>query len=127
MDPDFDLSKPETFAAVFQLSQEANFTKQVSIYCLAKTSLFYMHWFFEFKVESNGRLIQERLSHQLDLVEVDIAEQVKQKSQNFFQVMTYHDALMTQLKSLVKLIVKLRSNLAEVDDASLKVCCSSKG
>ena len=85
-----------------------------------------MHWFFEFKVESNGRLIQERLSHQLDLVEVDIAEQVKQKSQNFFQVMTYHDALMTQLKSLVKLIVKLRSNLAEVDDASLKVCSSSK-
>ena len=33
-----------------------------------------------------GRLVQEKLSHQLDVVEVSIAKQVAHKSHHFFQV-----------------------------------------
>jgi len=40
------------------------------------------------QVETVGRLVQDRLSHQLDEVEVSIAHQVAQKSQHFFQVKT---------------------------------------
>ena len=68
LDPSFDLSKPETFEAIFQLSATAageNFAEQV---------------------ERSGRMIQERLSQQLDAVEVSITEQIAQKSHNFFQV-----------------------------------------
>ncbi len=42
---------------------------------------------FEFlEVETTGRLAQERLSAQLDSVEVEIARQVAQRSHSFFQV-----------------------------------------
>ncbi len=37
------------------------------------------------------------------------------------QVMTYHDALMTQLKSLVGLVTTLRARLRDVDESALKV------
>ncbi len=40
---------------------------------------------------------------------------------NCHQVMTYHDALMTQLRSLVKLVRTLREKLKSVDQSSLKV------
>eukprot|EP00095_Tigriopus_kingsejongensis_P012711 maker-scaffold22_size673200-snap-gene-5.45 protein:Tk12711 transcript:maker-scaffold22_size673200-snap-gene-5.45-mRNA-1 annotation:"hypothetical protein DAPPUDRAFT_323315" len=99
LDPNFDLSRPETFAAIFKFKPDKSLVQQVKSDC--------------------GH-IQEGLSHQLDAVEVDIAHQVAQKSHNFFQVMTYHDALMTQLKALVKLITRLRANLASVDEGSLK-------
>ena len=74
-------------------------------------------------VESSGRLVQERLQHYIDQVghhihlhlylhlpplpapapppaqvEVSIAGQVASKSHHFFQVMTYHDALMCQVR-----------------------------
>ena len=65
LDPNFDLTKPETFASIFPISQEKSFPQQV---------------------ETVGRLVQEKLSHQLDQVEVSIACQVAQKSHHFFQV-----------------------------------------
>ena len=67
LDPSFDLSRPETFEAIFQLSATAgeNFAEQV---------------------EGSGRMIQERLSQQLDAVEVSITNQIAQKSHHFFQV-----------------------------------------
>ena len=67
LDPSFDLSRPETFEAIFQLSASAgeNFAEQV---------------------ERSGRMIQERLSQQLDAVEVSITNQIAQKSHHFFQV-----------------------------------------
>ena len=37
----------------------------------------------------SSRLVQEKLAHHLDLVEVDIAEQVAQKSHHFFEVILY--------------------------------------
>ena len=38
------------------------------------------------QVESSGRLVQERLQHYIDQVEVSIASQVCTKSHHFFQV-----------------------------------------
>eukprot|EP00094_Tigriopus_californicus_P006558 TCALIF_06314-PA protein Name:"Similar to scat Vacuolar protein sorting-associated protein 54 (Drosophila melanogaster)" AED:0.03 eAED:0.03 QI:253/0.88/0.7/1/1/1/10/0/899 len=97
LDPNFDLSRPDTFAAIFKFKPGISLTEQ-----------------------SDSAKLQEQLSHQLDSVEVDIAHQVAQKSHHFFQVMTYHDALMTQLKSLVKLIRNLRANLSSVDEKALQ-------
>ena len=73
------------------------------------------------KIDSQRRLVQERLHHYLDSVEEDIAEQVAQKSHHFFQVMTYHDALMTQLTALLKHVVQLRKRLQHVDKTTFRV------
>ena len=39
----------------------------------------------------------------------------------FFQVMTYHDALMQQLKTLLNQVEKIRSRLQQVDQVVIKV------
>jgi len=67
------------------------------------------------QVETSGKLVQEQLSHYLDQVEVSIAGQVASKSHHFFQVMTYHDALMSQLVALISLVKSLRLRLADVE------------
>ena len=41
----------------------------------------------------SSRLVQEKLAHHLDLVEVDIAEQVAQKSHHFFEVFLFPSIL----------------------------------
>lgn len=49
-----------------------------------------------------------QLSHYLDIVEVQIAQQVAQKSEAFFHAMTSHDALMEQLTQTVTVVKALR-------------------
>lgn len=49
-----------------------------------------------------------KLTHYLDVVEVQIAQQVAQKSEAFFQAMTSHDALMDQLSRTITLVRLLR-------------------
>ena len=56
------------------------------------------------QVESGGRLVQEKLQHYIDQVEVNIASQVCTKSHHSFQVMTYHNALMSQVSSLITVV-----------------------
>ena len=73
------------------------------------------------KIDSQRRLIGEKLDHYLDSVEKDIAEQVAQKSHHFFQVMTYHDALMTQLTSLIRHVTQLRKRLQHVDKSTFRL------
>ncbi|GJQ85234.1 scat [Trypoxylus dichotomus] len=51
------------------------------------------------KNHQSGRLLQERLSHYLDIVEVHIAKQVSQKSGAFFHAMTSHDTIMEKMGS----------------------------
>jgi len=108
LDPNFDLSNPSTFNSVFpfisdSLSEEARenpFTIEP-----AEARL----------VESSGKLVQERLQHYIDQVEVCIAGQVASKSHHFFQVMTYHDALMSQLVALISVVSSLRRRLKDVE------------
>jgi vacuolar protein sorting-associated protein 54 len=49
-----------------------------------------------------------KLSHYLDIVEVQIAQQVAQKSEAFFIAMTSHDALMEQLTQTINVVKALR-------------------
>lgn len=49
-----------------------------------------------------------KLSHYLDIVEVQIAQQVAQKSEAFFLAMTSHDALMEQLTHTINVVKALR-------------------
>jgi vacuolar protein sorting-associated protein 54 len=49
-----------------------------------------------------------QLSHYLDTVEVQIAQQVAQKSEAFFHAMTSHDTLMEQLTQTITVVKALR-------------------
>jgi len=101
LDPGFDLKNPDTFAKIFPflLNSKEKLSSQI---------------------ETHGKVTQEKFAHYLDSVEVNIADQVAQKSHHFFQVMTYHDALMNQLTTLVTHVRKLRQRLQQVDDSSYK-------
>jgi len=107
LDANFDLKNPETFGKIFPflLNSQEKLSDQIEIH---------------------GKSTQEKLAHHLDSVEVNIADQVAQKSHHFFQVMTYHDALMNQLTTLVAHVRRLRSRLQQVDQtefqAALNVC-----
>lgn len=57
------------------------------------------------------RALQERLSHLLDIVEVQIARQVSQKSDAFFHAMLSHDTIMEQMSSAISVVKSLRGNI----------------
>jgi vacuolar protein sorting-associated protein 54 len=102
LDPDFGMKNGDTFGKIFPFLVNS------------KESL-------SSQIQTHGRLTQEKLAHHLDSVEVNIADQVAQKSHHFFQVMTYHDALMNQLTGLVNHVGSLRSRLQQVDNTVFKV------
>ena len=68
MDPEFSLKKAETFAKIFPF-----------LFQNSKDSL-------SSQIETHGRSTHEKLAQHLDSVEVNIADQVAQKSHHFFQV-----------------------------------------
>jgi vacuolar protein sorting-associated protein 54 len=78
----FDLSHVDTFKAVYQFSKD--FQSPVSS---------------EEDVQSSQR--SEKLFYYLDIVEVQIAQEVEQKSEAFFHAMISHDALMKQLTQII--------------------------
>lgn len=87
-----ELSKPNTFAQVFpgiSVSSDAN--------------------------RQSDRLLQEKLSHYLDIVEVQIAQQVSQKSSAFFHAMTSQDTIMAEMGAATTNVRRLRSNIQQID------------
>ncbi|XP_039284112.1 vacuolar protein sorting-associated protein 54 isoform X2 [Nilaparvata lugens] len=64
---------------------------------------------------SSAKLLQEKLTHYLDIVEVQIAQQVAQKSDAFFHAMTSHDTLMEQLGQTVSIVKTLREKIQSID------------
>jgi len=108
LDQNFDLSNPATFNTVFPFLQD-------SLNDNSRLNPFQLDTGDVKQVEKSGKLTQERLSHHLDQVEVSIAHQVAAKSHHFFQVMTYHDALMSQLIALITVVRTLRERLADVE------------
>ena len=117
LDQDFDLSNPNTFNSVFPFLTE-------SLNASNRSNPFQLEAKDAKQVESGGRLVQERLQHYIDQVEVNIASQVCTKSHHFFQVMTYHDALMSQLSSLISVVRTVRERLDSVKEgvvAAIKV------
>lgn len=65
----------------------------------------------------SGRLLQEKLSHYLDVVEVHIARQVALKSSAFFHAMTSHDTIMEQMGNACKEVRRLRSQIQSLDSS----------
>lgn len=87
-----ELSKPNTFAQVFpgiSVSSDAN--------------------------RQSDRLLQEKLSHYLDIVEVQIAQQVSQKSSAFFHAMTSQDTIMAEMGAATTNVRRLRRNIQQID------------
>jgi hypothetical protein len=61
-----------------------------------------------------------QLTHYLDLVEVQIAHQVAQKSDAFFQAMSSHDTLMDQLAKTCSTVSTLREKIQNIDSVLVK-------
>ena len=70
LDPNFDLKKADTFSQIFPFLFQSNKEDLSS------------------QIELHGKPTQERLAQYLDSVEVNIADQVAQKSHHFFEVST---------------------------------------
>lgn len=105
----FSLSDPETFNAVYHASADQGTA-------LSNASVSTM---------SSGKLLQEQLSHYLDMVEVQIAHQVAHKSDAFFLAMRSHDALMEQMTETISVVKSLRGSVKVLDETlvqdSLKI------
>lgn len=68
LDQDFSMKNADTFGKIFPFLVNNKNLKLSEL------------------IESEGRMVQEKLAHHLDSVEVNIADQVAQKSHHFFQV-----------------------------------------
>ncbi|XP_030377069.1 vacuolar protein sorting-associated protein 54 [Scaptodrosophila lebanonensis] len=64
--------------------------------------------------QQTGRLLQEQLSHYLDIVEVMIARQVSQKSAAFFHAMTTQHAIMAEMQQAAEQVRQLRMALSQL-------------
>lgn len=72
------------------------------------------------KAKQSDRLLQEQLSHYLDIVEVQIAKQVSQKSGAFFHAMTSHDTIMEQMGVACNEVRSLRNKVQKIDKTLAK-------
>lgn len=91
---DLDLSKPEIFATVFEG--------------------------LNINSDSDHEMLQDKLSHYLDIVEIQISKQVYQKSSSFFHAMTSQDAIMEEMRRATTNVKKLREKLANIDDVLVR-------
>nr|CAD7451911.1 unnamed protein product [Timema tahoe] len=106
LQPNLDLSKEENFNAVYPFSKET--MSPIAGRDIVKST------------QNSGKLLQEKLSHYLDMVEVQIAQQVAQKSDAFFHAMTSHDALMEQLTQTITVVKALREKVHHIDNTLVK-------
>uniref|UniRef100_A0A1B6DGB4 Vacuolar protein sorting-associated protein 54 n=1 Tax=Clastoptera arizonana TaxID=38151 RepID=A0A1B6DGB4_9HEMI len=106
LEPNFNLNNMETFNAVYPhlASSESSATSSP-----------------EFKSQVNSaKLLQEKLTHYLDIVEVRIAQQVAHKSDAFFEAMTSHDTLMDDLGQTITTVKHLRGKINSIDCSFVK-------
>ncbi|KAK3932956.1 Vacuolar protein sorting-associated protein 54 [Frankliniella fusca] len=96
----FSLSDPETFNAVYPITGGDDNATALST---PSSSI------------ASGKLLQEQLSHYLDMVEVQIAHQVAHKSDAFFMAMRSHDALMEQMTETIDVVKALRGSVRHLD------------
>lgn len=106
LQPNFSLDSPETFNTVFPF---VHLGGQAGCSALLNAT-----------PNSSVHLIQEKLSHHLDTVEVQIAKHVSLRSNAFFHAMTSHDALMEQLTATIQQVKKLRDRVHHIDDILVK-------
>ncbi|NWI92388.1 VPS54 protein, partial [Pitta sordida] len=68
---------------------------------------------------ASSRLLQEKLSHYLDIVEVNIAHQISLRSEAFFHAMTSQHELQDYLRKTSQAVKLLREKISKID----KVVC----
>ncbi|XP_051559403.1 vacuolar protein sorting-associated protein 54-like isoform X2 [Myxocyprinus asiaticus] len=64
---------------------------------------------------ASSRLLQEKLSHYLDVVEVSIARQISLRSEAFFHAMSSQHELQDQMRETADAVAKLRACTAAID------------
>ncbi|XP_048051891.1 vacuolar protein sorting-associated protein 54 isoform X1 [Megalobrama amblycephala] len=64
---------------------------------------------------ASSRLLQEKLSHYLDVVEVSIARQISLRSEAFFHAMSSQHELQDQMRETADAVAKLRARTAAID------------
>nr|XP_054758347.1 vacuolar protein sorting-associated protein 54-like [Lytechinus pictus] len=74
----------------------------------------------QFKGQQSSKLLQEKLSHYLDIVEVQIARQISMRSNAFFSAMASHDKLQEDLVATTKAVHELREKLNNIDQVLAK-------
>lgn len=104
MSSSFSLENPEVFNTVFPWTQieSSRTSQQLS------------------GGKQSSKLLQEKLSHYLDTVEVQIARQISTKSEAFFHAMASHDELQDQLKHTLTTIKHLRETIQRLDERVAK-------
>uniref|UniRef100_A0A8D0DII9 Vacuolar protein sorting-associated protein 54 n=1 Tax=Salvator merianae TaxID=96440 RepID=A0A8D0DII9_SALMN len=107
MKPDFALEDPLTFNAVLPWSHFNTAGGKGS------------------RDAASSRLLQEKLSHYLDIVEVNIAHQISLRSEAFFHAMTSQHELQDYLRKTSQAVKMLRDKIGQIDkvmcEGSLKV------
>ncbi|KAL2086982.1 hypothetical protein ACEWY4_018041 [Coilia grayii] len=96
MKPDFVLNDPVTFNAVLPWSH----------FSVASGKS---------RDGASSRLLQEKLSHYLDVVEVCIARQISLRSEAFFHAMSSQHELQDRLQETARAVSKLRGRMASME------------
>lgn len=89
----FNLSQQDTFYKVFPFIKESGMSH----------------------VLSSGKTLQEKLSHYLDTIEMQIAHQISHKSDAFFQAVASHDTVREELGKALTAVQALRLKVQQVD------------
>ncbi|XP_068178631.1 vacuolar protein sorting-associated protein 54 isoform X2 [Antennarius striatus] len=97
MKPDFALEDPPTFSAVLPWSHFSGAGGRAS------------------RDASSSKLLQEKLSHYLDVVEVSIARQISLRSEAFFHAMSSQHELQDRLQETQRAVAVLRGRTAAID------------
>uniref|UniRef100_A0A3B4ATK1 Vacuolar protein sorting-associated protein 54 n=1 Tax=Periophthalmus magnuspinnatus TaxID=409849 RepID=A0A3B4ATK1_9GOBI len=97
MKPDFALEDPSTFNAVLPWSHFNNAGGKSS------------------RDVASSKLLQEKLSHYLDVVEVSIARQISLRSDAFFHAMSSQHELQDRLQNTQRAVSVLRQRTADID------------
>ncbi|XP_057699841.1 vacuolar protein sorting-associated protein 54 isoform X2 [Corythoichthys intestinalis] len=95
--PDFALEEPSTFNAVLPWSHFNSSGGRSS------------------RDMASSKLLQEKLSHYLDIVEVSIARQISLRSEAFFHAMSSQHELQDRLKETQEAVAVLRRRTATID------------
>nr|XP_033794558.1 vacuolar protein sorting-associated protein 54 isoform X1 [Geotrypetes seraphini]XP_033794559.1 vacuolar protein sorting-associated protein 54 isoform X1 [Geotrypetes seraphini] len=101
MKPDFALEDPLTFSAVLPWSHFSTAGGKGN------------------RDAASSKLLQEKLSHYLDIIEVNIAHQISLRSEAFFHAMTSQHELQDYLRKTSQAVKLLRDKIAQID----KVMC----
>uniref|UniRef100_A0A674DT14 Vacuolar protein sorting-associated protein 54 n=1 Tax=Salmo trutta TaxID=8032 RepID=A0A674DT14_SALTR len=97
MKPDFALDDPTTFNAVLPWSHFNSAGRKSS------------------RDMASSRLLQEKLSHYLDVVEVSIARQISLRSEAFFHAMSSQHELQDRLTETARAVAVLRGRTAAIE------------